>query len=127
MAAVRAGIEAVRDAVRAGAISSCHDIAEGGFLVAVAECCLAGGLGATLDLGLEPGDDPTARLFGEGPGGFVVSGPREALDELAGRVPLTVVGEVGGDALSFRVAGQDVWVGLAELRGAHAALERLFP
>jgi phosphoribosylformylglycinamidine synthase len=127
VAAVRAGIEAVRDAVRAGSLSSCHDIAEGGALVALAECCLAGGLGATLDPGLEPGDDPTARLFGEGPGGFVVSGPRAALDELAARVPLTVIGEVGGEQLSVRIAGQDVSVGLAELRGAHAALERLFP
>ena len=32
-------------------LSSAHDIAEGGFAVAVAECCLAGGIGATLDLG----------------------------------------------------------------------------
>ena len=64
--------------MRAGALSSAHDIAEGGFLVAVAESCLAGGIGATLDLGAS--DDPWAHLFGEGPGGFVVSGPREALD-----------------------------------------------
>jgi phosphoribosylformylglycinamidine synthase len=126
-ATVRGGIEAVRDAVRAGSLSSCHDIAEGGALVAIAECCLAGGLGAILDLGLEPGDDPTARLFGEGPGGFVVSGPPEALDELAARMPLTVVGEVGGDELSLRVSGTNVSVRLGELRAAHAALERLFP
>src|SRR4051795_6203958 len=90
VAAVRAAIEAIRDAVRAGALTSCHDIAEGGFLVAVAECCLAGGVGATLDLGAS--DTPHAELFGEGPGGFVVSGPRAALDELAARVPLDVFG-----------------------------------
>jgi phosphoribosylformylglycinamidine (FGAM) synthase-like enzyme len=108
-------------------LSSCHDIAEGGTLVALAECCLAGGLGATLELGLEAGDDPSARLFGEAPGGFVVSGRRDALDELARRVPLAVLGEVGGDALSFRIAGEELSIGLAELRGAHAALERLFP
>jgi phosphoribosylformylglycinamidine synthase len=125
MAAVRGAIEAIRDAVRSGALTSCHDIAEGGFLVAVAECCLAGGVGAALDLGAS--DDPTTHLFGEGPGGFVVSGPREALEELAERVPLDIFGEVGGDALSVRIAGHDVSVSLAELRGAHAALERLFP
>ena len=77
----RAVIEAVRDAVRAGALSSCHDVAEGGLLVAVAECCLAGGLGATLDLG--PSDEPWCRLFGERPAGFVLSGPRDVLEALA--------------------------------------------
>ena len=41
---------AVRDAVRAGALSSAHDIAEGGLAVALAECCLGGGLGAQVEL-----------------------------------------------------------------------------
>src|SRR6185295_8587991 len=121
--AVRAGIEAVRDAVRSGVVTSCHDVAEGGVLVAVAECCLAGGVGATLELA--PSDDPTVALFGEGPGGFVVSGSREALEELAARVPLSVVGRVGGDALAVRVGGDELSVSLTELRGAHAELERL--
>ena len=39
----------------------------------VAECCLAGGLGAALDLG--PSDDPWCELFGERPVGFVALGP----------------------------------------------------
>src|SRR4051812_9068888 len=97
VAAVRRGIEAVREAVRAGALTSCHDIAEGGLLVAIAECCLAGGVGAALAVG--ESDDVATTLFGEGPGGFVVSGPREALAELPGAA---VIGEVGGDALSVR-------------------------
>jgi hypothetical protein len=56
-----------------------------------------------------------------------VSGPHEALLELSERLPLTVVGEVGGAALSVRIAEFDVSVALSELRRAHAALERLFP
>ena len=36
-------LDAVRDAVRAGDLASCHDVAEGGFLVALAEACLLGG------------------------------------------------------------------------------------
>ena len=36
---------AVRQAVRAGALRSAHDVAEGGLAVALAECCLAGGVG----------------------------------------------------------------------------------
>ena len=39
----------VREAVRAGALRSAHDIAEGGLAVALAECCIAGGLGAAVD------------------------------------------------------------------------------
>ena len=57
--------EAVRDAVRAGELASAHDIAEGGFLVAVAECCLAGGIGAELDLGATA-TIALRHLFGEG-------------------------------------------------------------
>jgi len=125
VAAVRSALEAVRDAVRDGTLTSCHDVAEGGFLVAVAECCLAGGVGATLDLG--PSDEPMVDLFGEGPGGFVVSGPREALEALAARVALDVLGEVGGDALSVTIAGRSLSLPLDELRAAHADLERLFP
>ena len=118
VAAVRAAQEAVRDAVRAGELSSAHDVAEGGALVAVAECCLAGGVGATVDLA---GDD--AALFGEGPGGFVVSGGEGALRRLGERVEARLIGRVGGDALD--AAGFSV--PLAELREAHRALAALFP
>jgi phosphoribosylformylglycinamidine synthase len=125
LAAVRAAQEAVRDAVHSGALSSAHDVAEGGLLVAVAESCLAGGRGAAVEL--PAADDPVTRLFGEGPGGFVVSGPRSALDELAARVPLMVIGTVGGDALEFAAGGEAFAVTLAELREANAALRALFP
>ncbi len=98
--------EAVRDAVRAGELSSAHDVAEGGLLVAIAESCLAGGLGAEIDPW--PDSEPLLWMFGECPGGgFVVSAPREAIDRLAERTPLTVFGTVGGDSLrtaEFEVA-----------------------
>ena len=42
--AIRATHAVVREAVRAGALASAHDVAEGGLAVALAECCLAGGL-----------------------------------------------------------------------------------
>ena len=124
LARARAAHAALRDAVRAGELSSAHDVAEGGLLVAIAECCLAGGIGATI----EPWPDSAELLwlFGECPGGgFVVSGPAEAIDRLAERTPLTVLGTVGGDALQasdpsrFRVA-------LEDLRQAHAGLAPAF-
>jgi phosphoribosylformylglycinamidine synthase subunit PurL len=124
VAKVRSAQEAVRDSVRAGDLSSAHDIAEGGFLMAVAESCLAGGIGAQLDLG--PSDDPLLHLFGEGPGGFVVSGPREAIERLGERTPLEVFGTVGGDALEVAIADLRIRVGLDELDGSHAALAPAF-
>ena len=68
--AVHAAHRAIRDAVREGVVVSAHDIAEGGLAVALAECCLAGGLGATVTV--TAGEEPSTELFGEGPGGFLV-------------------------------------------------------
>jgi phosphoribosylformylglycinamidine synthase subunit PurL len=119
----KAVLEAIRHAVRAGTLSSCHDIAEGGFLVAVAESCLAGSVGATLDLG--PSDDPWCHLFGERPGGFVISGPREALEQL--EIPVDVFGTVGGEELRVTIAGETSSWRLGDLSAAHGALSKLFP
>jgi phosphoribosylformylglycinamidine (FGAM) synthase-like enzyme len=115
---VRAAIEAVRDAVRAGTLSSAHDVAEGGFAVALAECCLAGGIGASIDTG--PSEDPMRHLFGEGPGGFVLSGPRAALEGLGDRLDVFVCGEVGGDELTVRMGDVRIELPLDRMRSAHA-------
>jgi phosphoribosylformylglycinamidine synthase len=88
LAAAREAHQTVRRLVASAAVRSAHDIAEGGFAVAMAECCIAGGIGAeaTLPAG--------ADLFGEAPGrAFIVSGPADALEGL------TIVGRVGGDRL----------------------------
>ncbi|HWT94644.1 MAG TPA: phosphoribosylformylglycinamidine synthase subunit PurL [Solirubrobacteraceae bacterium] len=120
IAAVRGAQEAIREAVRAGELSSAHDVAEGGVLVAIAESVLGGGVGAQIDLKTED----EAWLFGEAPGGFVVSGPPEAIERLAQRVETTVIGRVGGGALTL---GEDVSWSVEELQTAHAALGTLFP
>jgi phosphoribosylformylglycinamidine synthase II len=143
IAAVRAAQAVIRDAVGAGALANAHDIAEGGLAVALAECCLAGNLGAEVDLGEDfwettwpaaPGHRSvspvsprvTAALFGEGAGGFVVSGPQDALGELAGHATVRRIGTVGGDALRIALAGQTLAATLADLAEAHAALGALF-
>jgi phosphoribosylformylglycinamidine synthase len=88
--AARDAFALVRERVNAGDLHSAHDIAEGGIAVAIAECCIAGSIGATVAL---PNVDP----FAEAPGrAFIVSGPPEAL---AG---LPVIGRVGGDALELQ-------------------------
>ena len=95
---------------------------QGGLATALAEACLAGGLGATVRL--PGGDSVDAALFGEGPGGFAVSGPADAIERLGERLPVSVLGEVGGDRLAVDGA---LDLSLADLRRAHAALSQLFP
>jgi len=122
--AVRNTQIAVREAVRAGGLASAHDIAEGGAAVALAECCLAGGLGAQVELAAS--EHALTTLFGEGPGGFVVSGAERDLRELRERAPVSMIGTVGGDALRIALAGQTLIATLAELKEAHSALAELF-
>jgi phosphoribosylformylglycinamidine synthase subunit PurL len=125
VALVRKTLEVVRDAVRHGEVRSAHDVAEGGFAVALAECCLAGGRGAQVDFrGVgDSGERLLELLFGEGSGGILLSGPRPALAAIARAVPLTLFGVVGGPddplELSLDDDGTLSWP-LDELRGARA-------
>jgi phosphoribosylformylglycinamidine synthase len=126
--AARTALEVVREAVRSGDVSSAHDAAEGGFAVAVAEAAIAGGLGARIDFA-PPGEGLDRFLFGEGSGGFVLTGPREVFDRMAERIPVTVLGEVGGEALIVELGAEErlEWT-VAELREAWAGgLAPLFP
>ncbi len=88
MKAVRDAQEDVRNRVRSRALHNAHDIADGGLAVALAECCLAGGIGARVEV--------TCDIFGEAPGrAFVVSGDERALRGFE------VIGRVGGDELEI--------------------------
>jgi phosphoribosylformylglycinamidine synthase subunit PurL len=132
LAAVKLAQDAVRDAVRSGDLASAHDMAEGGFLVAIAESCLAGGIGATLDFrGGDGASEPAYAdlqpyLFGEAVGGFIVSGARDAIGRLAERVPTDVFGTVGGSRLELPIADGRLSVGLDQLRAAHDKLANAF-
>ena len=74
--AVEAACVTVRDAVRAGKLSSAHDISDGGLSCALAESAIGSGIGCRVDLQplRERGCSPEEALFGEGPGGFLLSG-----------------------------------------------------
>jgi phosphoribosylformylglycinamidine synthase II len=122
--AALAAIDAVRDAVRTGALSSAHDIAEGGLAVALAECCLAGGIGA--QIAMQPPDADVERLlFGEAPGGFLLSGPEQEFHKLTG-VPVQIIGRVGGQSLRIAAGAVMLEAALTEMSQAHAALAKLF-
>ncbi|MGI8499613.1 MAG: phosphoribosylformylglycinamidine synthase subunit PurL [Hassallia sp.] len=65
-----------REGIRNGWIRSAHDCAEGGLAVALAECCIAGKLGASINLGLASSNSQLRWdevLFGEGGARIIVS------------------------------------------------------
>jgi phosphoribosylformylglycinamidine synthase subunit PurL len=108
--AVTAACATVRDAVRAGKLSSAHDVSDGGLTCALAESAIAGGLGCQVDLQplRERGCSPEEALFGEAPGGFLLSGDREALDALGA----TLIGEVGGSTIEVAAGDRSFTVGV---------------
>jgi len=120
VAAVAAACATVRDAVRAGKLSSAHDVSDGGLACALAESAIGGGLGARVDLQplRERGCSPEEALFGEGSGGFLVSGERAALDALGA----TYLGEVAGSTLELAACDRSFTVGLDAVESAWRSL-----
>ena len=95
LAAHAAALVALRRAVAGGGLATAHDLSEGGLACALAECCIGGGVGASVDV-RALGADVDKALFGEAPGGVLVAGPREAIAGVEGALRL---GEVGGERL----------------------------
>ena len=114
----------VLDANARGLLSAAHDCADGGLAVALAECCLAAGVG--LDArAAELGDRLDAALFGEAQSRFVVATPdaesRAALEALAA--------EAGVEAVALGVAtgtGEDARLRLGPLGASLAALREAY-
>jgi phosphoribosylformylglycinamidine synthase II len=98
----------VRGLIRVGLTTSCHDVSDGGLLVAVAEMAMAGNRGVKIEplSALVPNDLPAhAYLFGEDQARYVVAVPPEnweKIDKLATEagIPITLVGISGGTELT---------------------------
>jgi phosphoribosylformylglycinamidine synthase II len=120
VATVAAACATVRDAVRAGQVSSAHDISDGGLACALAESAIARGFGCRVDLQplRERGCSPEEALFGEGPGGFLLSGEREALHALGA----TLIGEVGDSTIEIAAGDRSFTVGVGAAEGAWLSL-----
>jgi phosphoribosylformylglycinamidine synthase II len=118
--AVAAACAIVRDAVRAGKLASAHDVSDGGLACALAECAIGAGVGARVDLQplRERGCSPEEALFGEGSGGFLVSGECTALEALGA----VYLGEVGGTTLEIAAGDRSVRLGLGEAERAWRSL-----
>ena len=122
--AVAAACATVRDAVREGKLSSVHDISDGGLAYALAECSIGSGIGSKVDVAplRERGCSPEEALFGEGTGGFLVSGDRDTLDSLGA----TAIGKVGGSTIEIAAGDRSFSVGLDSAEGAWQSLADRF-
>jgi len=120
--AVAGACAAVRDAVRAGRLSSAHDISDGGLACALAESAIASGIGCRVDLQplRERGCSPEDALFGEGAGGFLLSGDREALESLGA----TPIGNVGGTTVELAAGDRSFTVGVGTAESAWLSLRQ---
>ncbi|MCC9620159.1 phosphoribosylformylglycinamidine synthase subunit PurL [Thalassospira sp. MA62] len=97
----RAG-NVIHELIELGLVRTCHDIADGGLLVTVAEMCLAGNIGA--DLHLPENGSEVAWLFGEDQGRYVIAtrDPDKVLNAAGNNnLAAVIIGQAGGDCLSL--------------------------
>jgi phosphoribosylformylglycinamidine synthase subunit PurL len=123
--AASAACAAVRDAVRAGLLASAHDVSDGGLACALAESAIGAGIGCRVDLQhlRERGCSPEEALFGEGVGGFLLSGGREALESLAGAGAAVLhLGTVGGKVIEIAAGDRSVALPLGDAESAWRSL-----
>jgi len=110
----------VRGLITEGRVTACHDVSDGGLLIAIAEMVLSGSIGANLR---RPTQEVAAQAFwfGEDQARYVLTAKADALEPIleAARgkgVPAVALGETEGAALT--VDGQSP-ISIARLRAAH--------
>jgi phosphoribosylformylglycinamidine synthase II len=113
-----ARMQAVHRAIQAGVVQAAHDCSEGGLGVALAEMCIAGRLGANIDLAQVPGAGLIARddalLFSESLSRFVIEIRPEDSDvfaRLMAGVPYAQIGVVASHETGLVMRGR--WSGIA--------------
>ena len=104
----------IHKALGEGLIESCHDLSEGGLAVALVESAIGGRLGFTLDIEDYDGlSDLIVKLFGEGPGRFVVSVSKEKQKdflEVFKELPHLKLGKVGpGQEVVFKNGKKEIF------------------
>ncbi|HWE76682.1 MAG TPA: phosphoribosylformylglycinamidine synthase subunit PurL [Stellaceae bacterium] len=102
LAAERRHGDFVRAQIAAGLVASCHDVSDGGLLVAVAEMAMAGRLGASITT--LAGVPQHGFLFGEDQARYVLATSQPAAVLAAAQkagIPALTLGSAGGDQLTL--------------------------
>jgi len=130
----KATIDALLEAIRAGAVRSAHDCSDGGLAVALAECCIAdpdGTIGAEIELSKWSSLPLRALLFGEAQARIIVSTREsQAVLEIARKhgVSARVIGQVRAREAGFtiRVSERVIRTPLERLaRAYHDAIPKI--
>lgn len=111
---LRASMDHLLRAIRAGTVAAAHDLSHGGLAVAAAEMCLGGDLGADLKTTAMDPMRWDVQLFSESNGRWLleVSKDRyEAFTHLMEGIPTTYLGTTGGRSLHLGRGRQ--WTSLA--------------
>lgn len=111
---LRASIDHLLRAIRAGTVAACHDLSHGGLAIAAAEMCLGGDLGADLKTTAMDPMRWDVQLFSESNGRWLleVAGDRyEEFGHLMENIPTTYLGRTGGRSLHLAVGRN--WTSLA--------------
>jgi len=116
----QAGLEMIQK----GLLSSAHDCSHGGLAVTLAECCIAGGMGAEVNLSEIEGVRADAHLFGESASRIVISAPADkssAILETAKRynVPCEKIGRTGGENLVIHLDHKRVCAPVSQMTHAY--------
>ncbi|MBS7809600.1 phosphoribosylformylglycinamidine synthase subunit PurL [Roseococcus pinisoli] len=116
LAAERRNGDFVRTEILAGRVGACHDCADGGLLVTVAEMCMASGVGARLtptgDHGFWFGEDQSRYVLAVTDGAALLAAAKSA------GVPALALGRSGGNTLE--IPGGDA-ISVDELTAANEA------
>jgi phosphoribosylformylglycinamidine synthase subunit PurL len=110
----------VREQIDLRHVLACHDLSDGGLLVALAEMCLAGGTGA--EIALPETDVPShAFLYGEDQARYLIATDRA--DKLltqagAAGVPAVQIGYSGGTSVIVKGV---LSLPLSDIKAAHEA------
>jgi phosphoribosylformylglycinamidine synthase len=122
LAAERRNGDFVRALIGRGLVAACHDVSDGGLLVALAEMAMAGGRGALLD---PPPDEIAPDItehgwwFGEDQARYIVETDAVSSVQLAAAeagAPIRRIGTVGGAALTLPGGNA---ISVAQLKAAH--------
>ena len=100
-----------------GLVKSCHDCSDGGFAVAIAEMCIAGGIGAEIDLSKVKGTD-MVKLYSESNTRWIVEvsgGDESDFKKILGRKAVCI-GKTGGTRLKIKESS--VSLAVKDLRAA---------